>query len=391
MVHVLTGTMRSLVVIANPAGITGITDYAIGTYSQTVIEQAADRVVLEVASTRTLPTAAVYPVDASRLPAEAVDALVPRAGWIQSDDPAIAAQAAALVQGIETQASAVEAIVAWVRGHVVYDAAGPRDALTVLQTGRAYCVGFANLTMALLRAAGVPARGVYGCAAPWDGWGSPPQGGRHMWVEVYYPDAGWIPSDAQASANMIDTAHLVGVLDQCGKDGTTISRTEYSGALSAQDPGLVRSVATEYPSASGLPLYAAAVVPAEAPSIEVSPADVTVSLTPLAPQRLLTMEVTSAGLPATGWVLESRATWLVPLAGTGPLPGTASVEVDGRSMASGTHVGTLLVYPDAGSAAAAPRTVTVTLQMSPGALPVEIPADQTNLVRIPIVMSRSPF
>jgi len=386
VVHVLTGTMRSRVVVTNPDGVSPVSDYANANYRQSVVEQGADRVVLEIISTRSVATSAPYPVDASRLSAEAVEALAPRAGWIQSDDPAIAAQARALTQGATREADVVEAVLAWVRGHVVYDAAGPRDALTVLQTGRAYCVGFSNLAMALLRAAGIPARGVYGCAAPWDGWGSPPSGGRHMWVEVFYPDAGWVASDAQASVNMIDTAHLVGVLDQCGKAGTSISRSEYSGTLSADDPGLLRSVTTGFASASGLPLYAASVFAPEPAELIISPADITMDLASGAPRETLTISMSTSAPGAPGWAVQSDAPWLIPLSLSGTLPGTAAFEVDVSGLPAGTHMGTLLITASPATAGVLPRTVTVTVHVAPG--PPAAPSDgPTWCVGIPVVLS----
>ena len=390
-IHVFTDTLRSRVVLTNPSGITGVEDYASGNYRQTVLSRAADRVEMEIVSDRFLGTRAPFPTNEAILPPEATEALVARPGWIQADDPAIMTAAASLTSGTTTQAQAVEAIVAYVRGHVVYDSAGPRDALSVLQTGRAYCVGFANLAMALLRAVRIPARGQYGCAAPWDGWGSPVQGGRHMWIEVYYPDAGWVASDPQASANFVDTAHLLGFLDQCAKDGTTIQRTEYSGTLGMQDPGYLHSVTTQLASASGIPLYAAAVSAPPAAVLVVQPADVAVSLSPDSPLHTFALEVSATAAPCAGWRIESRATWLVLLNAAGTAPGQAQVEVNGRSVTAGTYVGTLQVYADPATSDVAPRTVTVTMHMAADALSFVPPDDQTHRIPIPLILNRSSF
>jgi hypothetical protein len=386
-IQVFTGVLRSRVVVANPAGVTGVEDYASANYRQTVVSRAPDRVEIEIISDRSLASAAPFPVDASALPAEASEALVGRPGLIQTDDPAIVALAASLTSGSATQAQAVENVMAYVRGHLVYDVSGPRDASSALQTGRSYCVGFANLATALLRAAGIPARGQYGCVAPWEGWGSPPEGGRHMWVEVYYPDAGWVASDPQASANFVDTAHLLGVLDQCGKEGTSIQRGEYSGTLDTRDAGYVRSVSTGYASASGIPLFAASIVAPEAVRLTVSPTDIAVNLSPAAPQRTISVDVSSSAAVPAGWHIESQVDWLVPLESSGTAPGSAAVQVDGRLAGAGTHVGTLQIHPEPADPSATPHTVTVTMRMATGV----DPADQTERLNIPIVLGRAGF
>jgi hypothetical protein len=208
-----------------------------------------------------------------------------------------------------------------------------------------------------------------------------------MWVEVYYPDAGWVASDPQASANFVDTAHLLGVLDQCGKEGTSIQRGEYSGTLDTRDAGYVRSVSTGYASASGIPLFAASIVAPEAVRLTVSPTDIAVNLSPAAPQRTISVDVSSSAAVPAGWHIESQVDWLVPLESSGTAPGSAAVQVDGRLAGAGTHVGTLQIHPEPADPSATPHTVTVTMRMATGV----DPADQTERLNIPIVLGRAGF
>jgi transglutaminase-like putative cysteine protease len=68
----------------------------------------------------------------------------------------------------------------------------------LLKRGHAECRGYAMLFVGLCRAAGVPARPVWGLVRvpptpdrPKGSWAS------HNWAEVYFPGSGWIPVDPQ--------------------------------------------------------------------------------------------------------------------------------------------------------------------------------------------------
>jgi len=86
---------------------------------------------------------------------------------------------------------------------------------------RAICDGFSRLSVALLRAAGIPSRYALGCATPL-GYITGEGGGWHAWVEVYYPDVGWISMEPQTSANFIYSEVIMHGFDQCGESGTII-------------------------------------------------------------------------------------------------------------------------------------------------------------------------
>jgi hypothetical protein len=102
-------------------------------------------------------------------------------------------------------------LLAWVVNHVKYDSTTALDQSpqAVLQRQSGSCAGFAELTVALLRRAGIPARRM-GCVVPPDcGWGQLGRGGRHAFIEIYYADVGWLPSDPLRSLHFVDPFHLV--------------------------------------------------------------------------------------------------------------------------------------------------------------------------------------
>lgn len=105
----------------------------------------------------------------------------------------------------------VEKILGWVVNHVEYDSstAADQSPQAVIQRQSASCAGYAELTVALLRGAGIPARRM-GCVIPPDcGWGKLGRGGRHAFIEAYYADVGWLPSDPLRSFHFVDPFHLV--------------------------------------------------------------------------------------------------------------------------------------------------------------------------------------
>lgn len=69
------------------------------------------------------------------------------------------------------------------------------DATKVLKQRRGVCQDFAHLTIALARAAGVPARYVSGYVQPLD----EPAQASHAWAELYLPGPGWVGLDTSGS------------------------------------------------------------------------------------------------------------------------------------------------------------------------------------------------
>jgi len=140
----------------------------------------------------------------------------------QSDDAAIRDLAQALTCRSRREADAVCRIARWTFGNLSY-APGRYidviDACTALSTRCAQCRGYANLFIALARAAGIPARLVTGYTLRGSLYipinsdesehlSMDVPSASHAWVEIWYPEVGWIPYDPQTSAGFVDSHHI---------------------------------------------------------------------------------------------------------------------------------------------------------------------------------------
>jgi len=138
---------------------------------------------------------------------------------VQSDAAQVVQLARELTAGAVMEHQAVNAILSHVADAIVYQYSPKQyDALYGLATGTGNCQNFAHLAVALLRASGIPARVAIGQTLK-DNWKIPidKQGsflvqgigeGLHAWVEVYYPDLGWLPCDPQQSRFFTSTRHI---------------------------------------------------------------------------------------------------------------------------------------------------------------------------------------
>ena len=125
---------------------------------------------------------------------------------VQTNDAAIRELSLKLTKDVKTQFDAVQKVVSWVVDHVRYvNPPVQYDALYSLQSGKGNCQNYSHLTAALLRHVGIPVRIVNGVTmnqpfnVVWEkGTLTFKMGqGRHSWVEVWFPDLGWIPYDPQ--------------------------------------------------------------------------------------------------------------------------------------------------------------------------------------------------
>jgi len=137
--------------------------------------------------------------------------------FTQRDDPKIQETARRLALGARTEQQAVTAILNFVVDHLQYHyEPASHAAVYALETRSANCQGYAHLAIALLRAAGIPARVASGVSLSkgWrvthaDGTLTLKMGqGRHAWMEVFYPDLGWIPYDPQTSHLFVSLYHV---------------------------------------------------------------------------------------------------------------------------------------------------------------------------------------
>lgn len=173
------------------------------------------KVVVEIeASLKTTESHAPFPL--ASVPAEAARFLA-ATSKVQHGDRRVRELARQLTAGARTQQAAVSAIVNHVVDRLKYHAEPPgHDAVTALERGVANCQGYAHLTLALLRAEGIPARFAEGVslAKGWrvqhaDGSITFKMGqGRHAWIEVFHPDVGWLPYDPQTSRSFVSIYHV---------------------------------------------------------------------------------------------------------------------------------------------------------------------------------------
>lgn len=169
-----------------------------------------------------------FPFNSSGLPASVLDFLDPSI-MVQSDHSVFKNIANALTRGLTTQWEAMIALNGWAIENIFYypNPTG-YDAYSTWYWGAGTCSNYAHVTLALVRAAGIPARLAHGYSLeepytlPIDGdeieasWGK----GTHAWIEVYYPSLGWVSYDPQRDFHHVDThrvligrgADIVGVM-----------------------------------------------------------------------------------------------------------------------------------------------------------------------------------
>jgi len=196
-----------------------IPDYSNRTYTQKVLQkdEFGARVLIE-ANMERMNADTPFPVRG--LPGSFDKYL--RAGRdIQSNHPSIVEKAKQLTRGAKTVAEAVEAISNWVHDHIDYTIPVAQDALSVYRSGKGSCQGYTRLTIALCRAAGIPARYAHGYLVPGEKWGARVErfgvkthgGGYHAWVEIYYPGYGWAFTDGEYTKGYVDPYHILRWID----------------------------------------------------------------------------------------------------------------------------------------------------------------------------------
>ncbi len=137
---------------------------------------------------------------------------------VQSEDRDIVALAKSLTEGATTEYQAVSSVLNFIADNIKYSYNPQKyDALYTLANRSGNCQNFAHISMALLRAAGIPSRIVGGISlkeqwkVPIDSERSVVQGmgqGGHAWMEVYFPDLGWLSYDPQQSRQFTSSRHI---------------------------------------------------------------------------------------------------------------------------------------------------------------------------------------
>jgi len=135
------------------------------------------------------------------------------------------------------QAEAVERILSGMASFVRYDPDRSRrqDPASVFASRRAHCVGFSELAVDLLRRVGISARTVQGILRTKpgsDGYDPRIGGVYHRWIEIYYPDRGFVFSDPFSSINAVDARYVpFGRRAFERPRGLTLTAVESSGQL----------------------------------------------------------------------------------------------------------------------------------------------------------------
>jgi hypothetical protein len=127
---------------------------------------------------------------------------------VPAQDKAMTDLSGKLVKGAKTEFDAVQKILTWLIDHMQYVLTPQKyDAIYSLQSGKGNCQNYSHLAAALMRSSGIPVRIANGITMkkPFDVviGGSvlilDMAQGRHSWIEVYFPDLGWVPFDPQQS------------------------------------------------------------------------------------------------------------------------------------------------------------------------------------------------
>ena len=136
---------------------------------------------------------------------------------VQSDHARIRSLANEMTRGVTTEFDAVQRLISWVVDHLSY-VNPPRqyDAVYALESGKGNCQNYSHLSAALLRAAGIPTRIINGITMgrPFDvAWQKGVMTfkmgqGRHSWIEVWFPDLGWVPFDPQNSVLFVSSRFI---------------------------------------------------------------------------------------------------------------------------------------------------------------------------------------
>ena len=153
--------------------------------------------------------APAYPPDSGGRP-ELAPFLAPE-DFIESDDPVLVAKARELAAGAPDSWEAARRLSRWVADNIGYDIPGGATARNTFDLREGECGAHSRLFAAFCRAAGIPARVVWGCMyVPTNGGSF----GQHAWNEVFMGEAGWIPIDTTArEIDFVDSGHVrLGIL-----------------------------------------------------------------------------------------------------------------------------------------------------------------------------------
>jgi hypothetical protein len=163
----------------------------------------------------TIDTSAPFPM--KKAPEE-ISYYLKASKQVQSDDPRIKDLSKEIIQGVNTEFEAVQRILTFVVDSIHYVTPPTRhDAIYSLESGRGNCQNFSHLSAALMRSSGIPVRIINGVTLnkpmeiSRDGGGTltlKMGQGRHSWIEVWFPDIGWVPFDPQQTGMFVSNRFI---------------------------------------------------------------------------------------------------------------------------------------------------------------------------------------
>lgn len=136
---------------------------------------------------------------------------------VAAGDARIRIKALELTRSSTTLFDAVQQILTWLVDHMRYVVNPPSYSAThAYSSGTGNCQNYSHLAAAMMRSVGIPVRIVNGItlAEPFDidvGESiltSRMALGRHAWIEVYFPDLGWVPFDPSGTEMFVSNRFI---------------------------------------------------------------------------------------------------------------------------------------------------------------------------------------
>jgi len=159
--------------------------------------------VMNTTKLEPIDTNAPFPL--TSLPSDVKPYLLPTE-QVPSTHQQIVRKAKQITASAKTEFDAVQQILTWIVDYMNY-VLNPKDygAIWAIQTGKGNCQNYSHLAATFMRAVGIPVRILNGITLkePYNvrlGNGLLTMRmaeGRHSWIEVYFPDLGWVPFDPQ--------------------------------------------------------------------------------------------------------------------------------------------------------------------------------------------------
>lgn len=207
-------------------------------------------------SFKTLQSSAPFPPGQ---PPEEIRSYLNATAQVPSSDIQIQAKAMEITAGSLTQFDAVQRILTWMADHITY-VTDPKsyDAKYSLYSGNGNCQSYAHLAAALMRAVLIPVRIVSGITLkrPYDIQSGKNTltikmaQGRYSWIEVWFPDLGWMPFDPRNSLLFVSNRFIrveTGLDNsEARNDGLIRWTRENSDQPAADSPRLEESIYAEF-------------------------------------------------------------------------------------------------------------------------------------------------